>query len=215
MMKEEQGETVAFASRPTGRCIRRSTRWSLSGEFGQRVRHFAYCGLVLPFNLCPLYQLPALQNDLERVDTFIRKGKKNATDNFGYTALHFACRAGHVQVAELLLRNGVDVESRTRSGGVTSLQKAASGGRLEVVRLLVEDWGADVRAQDVDGKTGLHKATEGSYAAVVKYFLERDRTLMDVADHRYETPFALAERMKGNSGAGEEVWKLFERDVGL
>lgn len=138
-----------------------------------------------------------MENELERVDKFVRAGKVNAKDNFGYTALHYAARAGHMDVCRLLLRGGAEVESGTKSGAVTPLQRAALRGKVDVVQLLVEQGRANVRTEDADGKTALHRAVEGGHLDVVMYLMGRDGTLKDVKDNHGETPVDVArERRK-------------------
>lgn len=138
-----------------------------------------------------------MDNELDRVEGFIRAGKVNAKDNFGYTALHYAARSGHIDICRRLLSGGAEVDGQTKSGGVTPLQRAAMRGRLGVVSLLVECGRANVKAQDADGKTALHRAVEGDYREVVEYLLERDQTLAGIEDHRQQTPKDLAEE-RGN-----------------
>ena len=129
-----------------------------------------------------------MDRDLNRLQKFIAAGKVNAKDNFGYTALHYAARSGHLDVCQLLLRNGAEVDSGTRSGGVTPLQRSAMCGKVDVVQLLVETGRAKVDLRDVDGKTALHRAVEGRHGKVVEYLMARDGTLADVEDNHQRTP---------------------------
>lgn len=154
-----------------------------------------------------------MDNDLERVDKFISGGKMNAKDNFGYTALHYAARSGHLEVCRLLLRHGAEVDAQTRGGGVTPLQRAAMRGRVDVVRLFVETGRANVRLQDVDGKTALHRAVEGGGVGslpVVEYLLGKDRSLTDIKDNHEQTPADVARVMAQGEGK-EEILNLLER----
>lgn len=65
---------------------------------------------------------------------------------FGDTALHEACRWGHLEVARLLIDHNADLAA-TNQHGWTPMHFAAAYGQLEVVRLLLES-GADVSAKD-------------------------------------------------------------------
>lgn len=73
----------------------------------------------------------------------------NARDNFKWTPLHFACHAGILDVIELLLNNGADLEARTLNEA-TPLMRAIESAKPEVVQYLV-DRGAQVRAENKKG----------------------------------------------------------------
>ncbi|XP_066300065.1 26S proteasome non-ATPase regulatory subunit 10-like [Branchiostoma lanceolatum] len=74
----------------------------------------------------------------------------------GDTALHEACRGGHDKVAELLLKNGADLNV-TDKVGYTALHRACKVGHDKVVELLIKN-GADLNVTDWFGDTALHEA---------------------------------------------------------
>jgi ankyrin repeat protein len=65
----------------------------------------------------------------------------NAEDLYGLTPLHFACRAGNLRVAELLLEWGADANVQEKYG-FTPLHEAVESNHIEIVRLLIRK-GAD------------------------------------------------------------------------
>lgn len=77
-----------------------------------------------------LFSRPALYNDLEKLEKFIKSGDTNKVDLTGYTALHYASRNGHLIACEKLLNAGADVNACTRSGGVTPIIRAALMGNF-------------------------------------------------------------------------------------
>ncbi len=81
----------------------------------------------------------ALSGDVARVEHLVNAdaSRVNSRDASGYTALHYACRAGHLQVARLLLERGADADAVTAAGGATALMRAAYMGRADCVKLLV------------------------------------------------------------------------------
>ncbi len=87
-------------------------------------------------------------------------------DAGGFTPLHYAARAGHVAVAEALLRAGAEADAATTAGGATPLHRAAYMGHTAMVQLLLLRGGAAPHARDAAGLTPLHKV--GSASSVTR-----------------------------------------------
>lgn len=69
-----------------------------------------------------------IYNEVDRVRSFIQKGKTMDLDNCDYTALHYAARNGNEEICKLLINEGkADVNAVTK-GGVTPLHRAAMMG---------------------------------------------------------------------------------------
>ncbi|KAM3925158.1 ankyrin repeat domain-containing protein 39 [Leptodactylus fuscus] len=133
----------------------------------------------------------AMDGDLERVQRFIQKGTDaNLADNFGYTALHYSSRHGHLAVCSFLLKSGADSNAQTH-GGSTALHRAAYCGHLQVVQLLLEN-GADPTKADSDGRTVLHKAAEGGHRELSIFLLRHCKGLLHLKDCRGHTAADLA-----------------------
>ncbi|XP_065103725.1 ankyrin repeat domain-containing protein 39 [Paramisgurnus dabryanus] len=132
----------------------------------------------------------AMDGDLERVKSFLKKGiDPNIRDQANYTALHYAGRAGHLSVCELLLDHGACFNVQTR-GGATPLHRSAYCGHLKVVKLLL-DRGADPHLTDDDGATPLHKAAEQKHLEVCQLLVKLFPTLQGVKDKRSQLPYDL------------------------
>lgn len=56
----------------------------------------------------------------------------------GFTPLILAATAGHVDVVEILLEHGAEIEAQSERTKDTPLSLACSGGRYEVKQLLCE-----------------------------------------------------------------------------
>uniref|UniRef100_A0A2A4JT97 Uncharacterized protein n=1 Tax=Heliothis virescens TaxID=7102 RepID=A0A2A4JT97_HELVI len=92
------------------------------------------------------------------VERLIAQGHPvNIRDNAGWLPLHEACIHGHVEVANILINSGANVNDRGGSNcdGITPLYDAASNGHLDVVQLLLEK-GAIPSLKTDFGETPLH-----------------------------------------------------------
>ncbi|XP_049342091.1 ankyrin repeat domain-containing protein 39 [Astyanax mexicanus] len=129
----------------------------------------------------------ALDGDLERVRSFLAKtSDPNIRDQSGYTALHYASRAGHQSVCELLLDQGACANSQTR-GGATALHRAAYCGHLAIIQLLLTHR-ADPSLTDDDGSTSLHKAAEQGHVDVCELLVMNCPALRSMKDKRSRLP---------------------------
>ncbi|KAK7464615.1 hypothetical protein BaRGS_00037854 [Batillaria attramentaria] len=97
----------------------------------------------------------------ELVEMLIRAGADaNRTNQDGRTALHLACRGGHVDIVRSLIAAGTN-------DGKTCLHVAVWRGHEDVVRLLVQSH-ADVNIPDSEGCTALYWAARSSYLPILK-----------------------------------------------
>ncbi|KAF9113834.1 hypothetical protein BGX27_000738 [Mortierella sp. AM989] len=97
-----------------------------------------------------------IANNLARVKIILSKGTSsrgispaNALDSAGYSALHYASRAGNKEICTLLLNAGADVDAKTPELGATSLMRAVQQNHLAVARLLVS-YGASIDMRNSD-----------------------------------------------------------------
>ena len=105
----------------------------------------------------------------------------NTRDYAGWTPLHEACNHGYIEIAQLLVGAGADLNDRggRECNGWTPLHDAAQWGNLVIARYLVEN-GAHTLARDDEGRTALQlvaslleetaqDANTDSRRAVLKY----------------------------------------------
>lgn len=134
----------------------------------------------------------AQHGDLERIEKLLKQGvSPDAQDKAGYSALHYAARAGHESVCHCLLSAGASVNAVTRAGQATALHRAASAGREAVVSLLLR-YGANSALRDADGKTALHRAVEQNHVNIVKILIKSDPCLKLVCDSKEKLPIDYA-----------------------
>ena len=61
----------------------------------------------------------------------------NATDNFKWTSLHFACHGGQKDIVEFLLNNGALLDAQSSNGG-TPIMRAIESSKTDVVQFLID-----------------------------------------------------------------------------
>eukprot|EP00793_Prasinoderma_coloniale_P006227 PRCOL_00001057-RA len=105
----------------------------------------------------------------------------------GYTPLHYAARAGHLDAVELLLSRGARVDAATTAGGATALHRAAYMGHVHVCAALLAA-GADAGACDADGQTPLHKSAAQGRTEAFALLSEACPGAHSTADRRGATP---------------------------
>ena len=114
----------------------------------------------------------ALQNNyhLETIKLLVGRTQKMPSV-VGESALHKAAKRGHLELVDLLVKKGCNVDAADKDGK-TALHKAAERGHLELVDLLVEK-GCNVDAADKDGKTVLHLSVENCHFGIIEYLFEK------------------------------------------
>ncbi|XP_067653167.1 putative ankyrin repeat protein RF_0381 [Haliotis asinina] len=110
---------------------------------------------------------------------------------YGNTILHYASRAGHVDVVQYILSlSVVDINSRGRKD-MTPVMMAVGKGHQEVVKLLVGQ-GASVSLQDNRGNNILHIACRGGHVEMVKYVLSQSMADINSRGWKTFTPVMVA-----------------------
>ncbi|MEN8166321.1 MAG: ankyrin repeat domain-containing protein [Pseudomonadota bacterium] len=109
----------------------------------------------------------ALNGHLETTrQLLIADAAVNLTDKGGYSAMMLAASNNHVEIVELLLNEGADVDQVENTNGWTALIWAAKQGHLHTVQILLHHQ-ADPDLQDFQGKRAMDWATDGGFAAIV------------------------------------------------
>ncbi|KAI1418456.1 ankyrin [Hypoxylon sp. FL1857] len=91
----------------------------------------------------------------------------NWRDSRGRTALHYASFKGNLKAVEFLLKNGANVERRTRARQWTPLLMAADEGYEKIVRTLLEN-GADPNALTDQGVNAIALARSRKHIETVE-----------------------------------------------
>ena len=87
-----------------------------------------------------------------------------------HTALTLAAKTGRLEIMEILIERGADIEYETRDGK-TALMHAAIAGKWDAVRFLVER-GARVDHADMQGRTAIEWARDSNFLGVMRTLAE-------------------------------------------
>jgi ankyrin repeat protein len=124
--------------------------------------------------------------DLERVRELVDQASDedniiNKPEKHDRRPLHMAARKGYVEICDILLAHGADLELKTIHG-CTALYFAVLSARVEMVEALADGYCAEVNVSDVGHLTPLHIACEKGYADIVKclLLLGADYTARDI-----------------------------------
>lgn len=110
----------------------------------------------------------------------------------GSALLHKAAEGGCLDIAELLLERGVDINAMTGIG--TPLHRAANEGQVEMVSFLI-DSGAGVNLRETRGITALWWAVREGHLDVVKALVEGGADV-NIKGEFGKTPLDVAQRYK-------------------
>ena len=110
--------------------------------------------------------------------------------NCGDTILGHAVSGGHIEIVELLVSKGADLNAKDMIG-MTPLHYVASGGHKEIVELLIAN-GADVNAKDEYGLTPLHNAADKGRKEVADLLIAKGANVNAVGDLFGGTPLHAA-----------------------
>ncbi len=110
----------------------------------------------------------------------------DATDETGYTPLHYAASIGKLHAAKFLIERGADV-SDGKGTMLTPLQTASTAGHVELVKLLIEHGADPTKGAKLTGSTPLITAAANRRFDVVKLLLEQPSIEVDVQDKQGRT----------------------------
>lgn len=113
--------------------------------------------------------LAAFFGQLELVEFLISLGANlnlASNNDFKVTPLHSAAAKKQYDIAQLLIKNGADVNAQQISG-VTALHSAAHNGDVPLVNLLLKN-GANSMAKMKEGQTPLVMAEEKGFTEIVE-----------------------------------------------
>jgi ankyrin repeat protein len=114
--------------------------------------------------------LAAVRAIVEKNPALVKSG-----DDSGFTPLHIAATAGHVDIVAYLLERGADLEARTAGGQTPVFQTVPLASQQAFTYLLTK--GANLNARDNQGKTILQFALTWQRPAMVDLILQHGFTV--------------------------------------
>ena len=129
----------------------------------------------------------ALEGDLHRLSKLLLKFKADAVDTSGFSSLHYASRAGNLEIVKFLVDHGANVNLLTRSNRSSPLHRASQQGHRAVVEYLLQS-GADSGMQDADGCTPLHRAALANHSEICLLLVNHNPHLVQILDSRSRLP---------------------------
>ena len=113
-------------------------------------------------------------------------------DQDGYTALHYSCKYGYVDIVKTLVQHKANVNARTDSGD-TPLTLAAKHGHDNIVQDLLSDTDCIMDAKDKDGYTALHYSCKYGHFDIMRALLIKYKAIdINATTDSGYTPLMLA-----------------------
>lgn len=115
-----------------------------------------------------------INGDLSTIKNLVTKyglNPNDARDPSGLTPLHLACKNGHLDIAQYLIKEQNCNPEATNPRGSTPLHWACLCGHLQIAKCLITDYKCNPLYANNDGSTPLHAACNGGNLEIVKYFI--------------------------------------------
>ncbi|XP_072264738.1 ankyrin repeat domain-containing protein 6 [Pyxicephalus adspersus] len=131
----------------------------------------------------------AYKGQVDNVVQLINKGAKVAVTKHGRTPLHLAAHKGHLNVVQILLKAGCELNIQD-DGHQTALHRAAVVGHSDILAVLIQE-GCALDRQDKDGNTALHEAAWHGFSQSVKLLVKAGANVL-AKNKAGNTPLHLA-----------------------
>lgn len=114
--------------------------------------------------------------DVDAVKKLIKNGINiNVINKRGTNALHFATSCNKLEIIQILVENGANLEFTHERYGTTSLIEGAKWGKDAIVRFLIES-GADINAKDFEGNTAMDYARRANHSKTIQLLQDAGKT---------------------------------------
>lgn len=114
----------------------------------------------------------AISCKIEKTKFLVKHGcDVDMVDEYGRTALSIVSNNGYIEMVNLLIELGADVNKVNENDNNTPLHDASYNGNTEIIKLLINA-GADVNAINKNNKTPIYWALMNGHAETVKVFID-------------------------------------------
>ncbi|XP_018427602.1 PREDICTED: ankyrin repeat domain-containing protein 6 isoform X4 [Nanorana parkeri] len=131
----------------------------------------------------------AYKGQVDNVVQLINKGAKVAVTKHGRTPLHLAAHKGHLNVVQILIKAGCELNIQD-DGHQTALHRASVVGHSDILAVLIQE-GCALDRQDKDGNTALHEAAWHGFSQSVKLLVKAGANVL-AKNKAGNTPLHLA-----------------------
>ncbi len=125
------------------------------------------------------FTVAAIEGDAKKVKALIDEGLKVNASNEGsnVSSMTFAALKGNVEVMDILIQNGGNV-NLVEKDGITPIETAIAEGQVDVVKLLVEN-GADIHRKNKFGISPIQMMVSSSYDDIKKLVSDNKEVVTD------------------------------------
>ena len=113
-------------------------------------------------------------------------------NDYGYTALHLAARAGRSRNVKILLKNGVDIFITRQNKRNNAAHIAAKKGFEKVLSILLDKAPSLIATKGHNGSSPLHLAAWDGYLDTVKFLVGKSTNELNMQDDYQYTPLHYA-----------------------
>ena len=130
--------------------------------------------------------------------------------------LHIACHQNSLDLVELLLKHGAQVNAPTIDG-TTPLMIACKNGYLELVNILLQQNQISLNQVDISGNTSLSIAAQENHDDIVFVLMDAGSNISHCKNHRGEmaiqskiVPYHMHRKELSEQKSNEELLNLFQ-----
>ena len=166
----------------------------------------------------------AINNNITKLKKNIKDGVDvDVLGEYASTPLHYACREGNLEIINLLIKEGANVNSKNHYSTIYPLFDVINSMNNQkeyflIIQLLIEN-GADINKVDSFGNTLLYHAIEKENIELIELLIQLDCDINQVSRHDKDSALHYAYFQKNrevisiliNNGANQEQLNIYNK----